>query len=269
MVLSGIEDHLLQQGYFYLVVSHRHDLQLLETYRDLLRARCIEGVIAVDTPFTCEFGLPAAAVSRHEDHDGVTNIVLNHEQAARLALEHLASQGHDQIAFIKGQEFSSDTEVRWQSICRVAEQMGLTINPLLVAQLTGNSPSPELGYVAAQELLASREPFTALFAFNDVSAMGAISAFCDAGHRVPEDISVVGFDDVYSAAYQNPPLTTIRQPLRKMGKLAAEVVLQRVTAGVNTPYQKLIVVEPELVIRKSVCRSSAAGSKERKQTSGV
>ena len=251
MVLSGVEDHLLQEGYFYLVASHRHDPELLRQYRKLLFDRCVEGLIAVDTP--CEDGphLPTVAVSRHDDVEGVTNIALDHNRAATLALEHLVELGHRQIAFIKGQVFSSDTEVRWQAIREAALRLDLLVRPSLVAQLEGNSPSPELGYVAARELLAAREPFTALFTFNDVSAVGAIRAFNEVGYRVPEEISVVGFDDIYSSAYQNPPLTTVKQPLRQMGKLAAETLLHRLAAGTGEAYPKLLTVVPDLIVRQS------------------
>ena len=99
--------------------------------------------------------------------------------------------------------------------------------------------------------MAAREPFTAIFTFNDVSAIGAIRAFNEAGYGVPEDISVVGFDDVYSAAYQNPPLTTVRQPLRRMGTLAAETLLGRLAAGTGEAYPKLLTVVPDLIVRQS------------------
>jgi len=258
MVLSGIEDHLLQEGYFYLVASHRHDPKLLEQYRKLLFERRVEGLIAVDTP--CEKGLPlpTVGVSRHDDVEGVTNIALDHNRAASLALEHLIGLGHRQIAFIKGQVFSSDTEVRWQAIRNAALRLDLLVRPSLVAQMEGNSPSPELGYVAAQKLLAASVPFTAVFTFNDVCAVGAIRAFNEAGYQVPEGISVVGFDDVYSAAYQNPPLTTVRQPLRQMGKLAAETLLRRLAAGKDEEYPKLLTVVPELIVRQSTSRAQPA-----------
>jgi len=258
MVLNGIEDHLLEKGYFYLVASHRHDTELIKQYRKLLFERQVEGVIAVDTPCEEVWPLPVVAISRHDERKGVTNIALDHDRAATLALEHLFELGHRQIAFIKGQVFSSDTEVRWRAIRNAARRLGLLVRPSLVAQMEGNSPSPELGYVAARNLLAAREPFTALFTFNDVSAVGAIRAFNEAGYGVPEDISVVGFDDVYSAAYQNPPLTTVRQPLRQMGKLAAETLLRRLTAGKGEEYPKLLTVVPELIVRQSTSHAQTA-----------
>jgi LacI family transcriptional regulator len=259
MVLSGIEDYLLSRGFFYFVASHRHKSDLIEKYPHMLMDRSVEGLIAVDTPVPYRPSLPVVAVSGHDDVEGVTNIILNHERAATLALDLLVELGHRSIAFIKGQVFSSDTEVRWGTICDAAAKLELTIDDSLIAQLEGDSPSPELGYIAAQELLAARRPFTALFAFNDISAIGAIRALSETGRRVPEDVSVVGFDDVYAAAFHNPALTTIRQPLRQMGRLAAESLLRRIANGPTAAYPKVVTVEPELVIRQSTAAASSGG----------
>src|SRR6266852_4991549 len=255
LVLSGIEDHLLDEGYFYFVVSHRHRKDLLEEYPLLLQQRSVEGLIAVDTQCTGGVDVPVVAVSGHRETAGVTNIVLNHKRAAKLALEHLTKLGHCRIAFIKGQEFSSDTEVRWEAVLASARKLGLEVNRVLTGQLEGESSSPQLGYEVTRKVLATNEAFTALFAFNDVSAIGAVQALREAGRRVPEDVSVVGFDDIQSAAFQNPALTTVRQPLRAMGVIAAETLLRRITAAANTPYPKEIVVEPELVVRASTAKA--------------
>jgi LacI family transcriptional regulator len=135
---------------------------------------------------------------------------------------------------------------------------GLTIFPKLVAQLEGDLPSHEPGYLATQRLLAGGESFTSLFAFNDVSAIGAIKALREAGLRVPQDVSVVGFDDIQSAAFQNPGLTTVRQPLRTMGMLAAQTVLQQIGAPASTIHVQQIVVDPEFVVRESTCPAAVA-----------
>jgi DNA-binding LacI/PurR family transcriptional regulator len=251
LVMSGIEDHLLQEGYFYFVVSHRHRSELIEEYPLLLQQRAVEGLIAVDTALSEAVQVPLVAVSGHRDVPGVTNIVLDHARAATLALEHLTKLGHRQMAFIKGQEFSSDTAVRWDSVREAAAELGIEIKDQLVVQLVGESSSPELGYQVTQKLLASGEPLTALFAFNDISAIGAIQALREAGRRIPEDVSVVGFDDIQSAAFQNPGLTTVKQPLRQMGGLAAETLLQRINSPVKQPYPKEIIVQPDFIIRGS------------------
>src|ERR1700687_784691 len=249
-VMSGVEDYLLQEGYFYFVASHRHRADLIDEYPRMFLERSVDGLIAVDTPWHLNLSVPVVTVSGHNDVKGVTNIVLNHQRAAEVALKHLFHLGHRQIAFIKGQEFSSDTEERWANIERVAEHLGLTINPRLVTQLEGDSPSPQLGYMATKMLLASGEAFSALFAFNDISAMGAIRALREAGRHVPEDVSVVGFDDIQSAAFQNPALTTVRQPLREMGRAAAEILLKRINRPGSVLHDQH-TVEPELVIRET------------------
>jgi LacI family transcriptional regulator, galactose operon repressor len=256
LVLSGIEDYLLQEGYIYFVASHRHKSDLVAEYPQLLLRRAVEGLIAVDTPLHDHFSRPTVTVSGHHKVQGVTNIVLNHQRAAFLALDHLKRLGHRTIAFIRGQSFSSDTRVRWASFRQAAQRMSLPIHPRLVVQLEGDLTSPQLGYGVTQKLLAARQPFTALVAFNDISAIGAIRALREAGRRVPEEVSVVGFDDVQSAAFQNPALTTVRQPLRKMGELAAQILLHRIAGGARAPYPKAVVVEPQLVVRESTCRVS-------------
>lgn len=265
-VMSGIEDYLLQEGYFYFVASHRHRADLIDEYPRLLLERAIDGLIAVDTPWTLMPSVPVVTVSGHNQVKGVTNIVLDHKRAAEVALRHLFQLGHRRIAFIKGQEFSSDTAVRWANIEAVAQQLGLPILPARVVQLEGDSPSPRVGYEAARRLLASRKTFsaTALFAFNDISAIGAIHAFREAGLQVPRDISVVGFDDIQSAAYQNPGLTTVRQPLREMGRIAAETVLRRINRPGSDLHSPERTVEPELIIRETTCRVSSELPRSRK-----
>ncbi len=160
LVLNGIEDCLLQEGYLYFVASHRHHADLLEEYPKLMLDRAVEGIIAVDTPCSRALSVPVVAVSGHWPVKGVTNVRLNHQHAALAALRHLADLGHRRIAFIKGQSFSSDTTVRWQTIRAAARQLGLTIDPRLVGQLEGDGPLAELGYTAISRLLATSTSFT-------------------------------------------------------------------------------------------------------------
>lgn len=250
-VLSGIEDELLKDGFFYFVVSHRHRLDLLEGYPRMMLARSVEGIIAVDTPLEQDLPVPLVSVSGHRRRTGVINIELNHEQAAHLALEHLRSLGHRRIAFIKGQEFSSDTHQRWQAIEEVAKALQLEVDPQLVVQLQGPEPGPGPGMEVTRELLRTGRPFTAIFAFNDVTAIGAILALREVGLHVPHDVSVLGFDDVLIASTNNPPLTTIHQPLRGMGQAAATTLLGLIRDEIAHPTPPVITVYPKLVVRDS------------------
>jgi DNA-binding LacI/PurR family transcriptional regulator len=251
LVLSGIEGYLLREGYFYFVASHRHRADLIDEYPRLFLTRSVDGMIAVDTPWSHQLPIPVATVSGHNPATDVTNILLDHDKAAELALRHLQKLGHTRIAFIKGQEFSSDTAVRWESIVKVAARLGLQVSPKLTIQLEGDLASPELGYRVTKRLLERKVAFTALFAFNDVSAIGAIEALRSHRLEVPKDVSVVGFDDIQSAAYHTPQLTTVRQPLKKMGMIAAEALLRRIARPDDDTYVREIVIDPELVVRKS------------------
>jgi DNA-binding LacI/PurR family transcriptional regulator len=249
MIISGIEQHLRQQNFFFLTVIHRHDKKLLQTYSQMLQARGVEGFITVDTSISDQPALPTVAVAGHQNLPGVTNIVLDHKRAAQLALKHLRDLGHEDIAFIKGQKFSSDSEVRWAAITEVAKELGIRVRPDLTMQIESTDSTPAVGYPVGKALLARKLPFTAVFAYNDITAIGATWAFREAGFRVPDDISVVGFDDIPGAAFSNPPLTTVRQPLLRMGQIAAQTVIDRIEErGVYVPE---IAIEPEFVVRES------------------
>jgi LacI family transcriptional regulator len=256
-VLSGIEDALLEEKFFYFVVSHRHRAELLREYPRLLEARGVEGIIAVDTPLPEAPPIPAVAVSGHRGKTGILTIEIDHLAAARYALTHLADLGHRRIAFIKGQRFSSDTKARWQAIRTICDTLGLSIDPDLVVQLRGIAPGSEPGHVATRELIARGRRFSALFCFNDASAIGAIAALHEAGLHVPRDVSVIGFDDIPGAATIRPALTTVRQPLVEMGRTAAVTLLRLIREDVSNLSQRSILVSPSFIRRQSTERAAA------------
>ena len=252
-IISGIEQFLRQRDYFFLTVVHRHDPALLSRYSQMLSERGVEGIITVDTTVQDAPMLPTVAIAGHRKLKGVTNIVLDHEHAAVLALNHLKDLKHERIAFMKGNPISSDAKDRWEAICKVAAEIGLNIDPDLTVQLDSDDPTPMLGYPFAKQLLARQKPFTALFAYNDISAIGAIRAIQEQGLRVPQDISVMGFDDTPGAAFHSPSLTTVRQPLKRMGEVAAQSLLDRIEG--NKEYPSEIAIEPELVLRESTAKA--------------
>jgi DNA-binding LacI/PurR family transcriptional regulator len=248
-IVNGIEPFLRENNFFFLSVAHRHDPKLLRTYSNLLASRGVEGIITIDTSIEEEPGLPTVAVAGHQKVENVTNIVLDHRRAAELGLRHLKELGHERIAFLHGQPQSSDSASRWEAIQEVAREFDIQVRPELVLQLEGMDSTPELGYPYGKALITRGIPFTALFAYNDISAVGAMRAFQEAGLRVPQDISVVGFDDISIASFSIPPLTTVRQPLERMGQIAAQTLLDRIED--RTPFVSEIAVEPELISRRS------------------
>jgi LacI family transcriptional regulator len=249
MIIGGVEAHLRQHNYFFLTAVHRHDPSMLRDHSQLLLARGAEGFITVDTSLDEPLPLPTVSVAGHRRLQGVSNIVLDQETGVRLALEHLASLGHRKIAFMKGQPHSSDSEERWQSVCKVARALGMEMDQDLIIHLEFDDPSPQLGYPYVKQLLKGKKPFTALFAYNDIAAIGAIRAIREQGLRIPQDISVVGFDDIPWAAFHTPSLTTVRQPLAKMGQIAAETVIRMIEGDKEQP--SLIAIAPTLVVRES------------------
>jgi LacI family transcriptional regulator len=225
-VLAGVEEFLIEEGYFYLTASHRRKPDLIEEYPRLLMDRSVEGFILIDT-------------------------ILEKRRAAELAMRHLYQLGHRKVAFMRGGSHSSDADDRWECLMAVARDLKIAVSPELTVQLQLRVSTPELGFEPANELLQRGADFTAIVCYNDVSAIGAIRACRDHGLQVPNDISIVGFDDVQGAAFHNPSLTTIRQPLTQMGKVAARILLQRIRGQASFP--DIVPIRPELIIRESTC----------------
>ncbi len=248
-IIAGIENYARQKDYFFVTGVHRHDRELFDRYSRLLLQRGAEGIITVDFNLAHSFPVPAVSIPGHIDNEGVTNIVLDHRHAAELALKHLVELGHKEIAILRGHPESADSHYRWNAVQEVAQDMGLHLDPELVIQIESTDSSPSLGYPYGKRLVESKRPFTALFAYNDISAIGAIRAFQEAGLHVPRDVSVVGFDDIPGAAFHYPSLTTVRQPLRRMGEIAVEVLIGRIEE--EKEYQREIAVQPEIVVRES------------------
>jgi len=249
LVCSGIEACLRENNYFFLTVAHRHDLKLLRTYAQMLKSRGVEGIITIDTSIDEQPLLPTVAVAGHQKVENVTNIILDHRRAAELGLGHLKELGHQNIAFLRGDPDSSDAVSRWDAIQEVARELEIRVRPELIVQLEGRESASKLGYPSGKVLLSRNVPFTALFAYNDISAIGAMRDFQQAGLRVPQDVSVVGFDDITLASYSIPPITTVRQPLMKMGRIAAQTLLDRIED--RAPFVPEIAIEPELTVRAS------------------
>src|SRR5580658_5052930 len=263
-VMSGVVEELTLAKYFYFTACHDWRPELMEEYPRMLVERAVDGFLLLNTPAEIEVPVPVVAISAHGSEPGVTHIVLDHLKAAEMALGHLCELGHRRIAFMRGPKEIPDSEFRWEGIEQAAQNLGLSLDPGLVTRIdagngsgswsekTGHHPmSPEIGYIPMKQLLESTRDFTAVFCFNDIAAIGAIRALSEAGLRVPADISVVGFDDIQSAAFCTPSLTTVRQPLNEMGKRGARILLERIANPEKTELASEVVMEPELVVRES------------------
>lgn len=267
-VLAGAADVFMREGYFFFTAHHRHRKDLVEEYPRLLSQRGVEGILAVDTHLETALGIPTVTVASHKTLPGTTNILLDHDRAAELALGHLVRLGHRKIVFMRGPTFSSDTNTRWRAMVRMAQVFGLQVPETHIIRLERDLNTPELGYPAMAQLLMRQRDFSAVLCFNDVSAIGCVRALHDAGLNVPGQVSVVGFDDIQSASFYVPSLTTIRQPLAQMGAMGATLLLKRLR-GEHTESQ--VKIEPELIARESTAKlavAKAVRAKPRKNARG-
>jgi len=256
MIISGVEAYLREKNYFFLTVIHRHDATMLRDYSQLLLERGVEGFVTVDTSFQEAPPLPTVCVAGHRALKGVTNIILDQEQGIRMGPEHLVRLGHRKIAFIRGPKTLGDSAPRWQGVRSFAKSVALELDPRLIVDLPESGDpisSFEAGYKLTEELIKSKRSVTALMAFDDMTAFGAIRALAKAGLRVPEHCSVIGFDDVAACSLYTPPLTTIRQPMEAMGAMAANLAIERINAvlekrEIAAVHRKMA---PELAVRES------------------
>jgi DNA-binding LacI/PurR family transcriptional regulator len=259
IVMEGVERFLLQKHFLYFTACHYHKPNLVKEYSELLLNRGAEGLLLLSTNADFDTPLPVVTISGHKEKPGVTNVILDHRAAARLAVRHLYDLGHRKIAFMKGPSSITDTEFRWEAMMQVAREFGVQPMPERTAQLTTSGWSPQVGYEPTKRLTDATRDFTALVCFNDTAAIGAIRALHEVGMRVPHDVSVIGFDDIVSAEFHVPSLTTIRQPLKHMGKLAASILLDRI-ANPTRQYAPNIPVKPTLIVRESTARIAGSAS---------
>ena len=251
-VLGAIEEHLLQSDYHYFLASHEWSKARIERTIDLYLERGVDGIILINTLLSAAVDLPLAVIGRADSLKRGISITIDNHAGIRRALEHLVTLGHRKIAFIKGHKDSADTEDRWDAFVAAAQSLSIKVDPKLVVQLERRGAQQisaiEEGASCAQQLLARHGEFTALMAFNDISAIGALNCFRERGWRIPQDLSVVGFDDVAAARIVYPALTTVQQPLHLMGETAAREVISAITNGVR---DQQLVLTPKLVVRNS------------------
>ena len=264
-ILRGIENSLFQGSYVPILADAHNQRNRFERYLELLLERHVEALIVVanwlfvDIHLLADFSkrnIPAATIGWELPGDNVSSVMVDNETGGRLALEHLYKLGHRKIAFIRGPKTLIDSGPRWKGIQKFAHTAGLEIDSNLILQLPeAFDPNSGFdgGFRLTEELLARRRKFTALVAFDDLTALGAIRALNKAGMSVPEQCSVVGFDDVALSAMALPSLTTVRQPLEVMGNLAVNIIMEGITASQEKRDWTITHhrAAPELVIRES------------------
>jgi DNA-binding LacI/PurR family transcriptional regulator len=255
--VSSIQQHALSQGYTMLLCTTEGDAEREEQYLNLLRAKQVDGALVdglrlpPDRIATfVKDGFPIVCLDRDVDSDSIPLVQVDNRLGGRLATEHLTELGHSRIGHVTGAHVLGISDERLAGYWEALVNAGIEADPRLVAE---GHFTEEGGYAAARKLLDAAPDLTAIFAANDLSALGVLNALAQSGRRVPDDVSVVGFDDLRLSAFTSPPLTTVRQPATEIAELATKLLLD-LTHG-KTVETMLHLLEPRLIVRASTAKA--------------
>jgi LacI family transcriptional regulator len=241
------------QGYSVILCNSDGDIKKEKFYINLLIEKQVDGVILVSAGESTENFLllreskiPTVMVDRDSPNVNTDSVQIDNAACGEMATTHLIELGHERIACITGPREVTPSFDRLTGYKNAIKSHGSALSE---AYIIRGDFKPHGGYLAAKKLMKLEHPPTAIFACNDLMAYGVIHAIAEAGFNVPQDFSLVGFDDIYLSTYINPPLTTIRQPRLEMGKEAVSTLITRIKNDVN--YSRSVVLSAELIVRSS------------------
>ena len=254
-MIAGAEVEARKHGYFFMLGSTERNPQYEPEYIRLLTEHHVQGILFA-RPSTepdnrhllglLRDGVPVVTTAYHLPRADLTVVDVDNVDGAQQAAHYLLECGRRQIAMITGPANWKSVNDRTRGYRLALEAAGATFEPTLVNE---GDWSYQSGYRAMQQLIAGGSPFSAIFAQNDQMAIAAMRALREAGRRVPDDVAVVGYDDIPAAAYCDPPLTTIRQPMQEVGKVATRFLIQAIEQpGME---QGEVLLKAELMRRRS------------------
>ncbi|HEY3368114.1 MAG TPA: LacI family DNA-binding transcriptional regulator [Symbiobacteriaceae bacterium] len=256
-ITRGVEDAASEVGYTVFLCNTDNDpaMEALDVRK--LRERRVDGIIFVGTTDRHELvtGLlagevPVVVTDRQLDDLDVDSVLVNNSLGAQAAVRHLIDLGHRRIAHAAGHPATRTGQDRLAGYQQALQEASIPYDPSLVVF---GEYTLESGYAAAQILLGRAPRPTAVFAGNDLMAIGMLRAATEAGIAVPDELSVVGFDDIQMAALIHPALTTVRQPAYDMGRRAMTMLHERITGGIPAAGRRHIF-QPELIVRRTTRR---------------
>jgi LacI family transcriptional regulator len=256
-ILRGIEDRLDDAGYTSLIVNTDNDGERERSHLEAMLARQVDGFISatarLDLKSLAEVaagGAPLVLVNRSLEDGSLPAVTVNDRKGIRLAVEHVAELGHRRIAHVAGPQNVSTGHRRHLGFLEAMRSLGLDPGPEPIS--FSRAFAEDEGARLCAEVLASHPETTAIVASNDLLAIGCYDALEERDLRCPEDVSIVGFNDMPLVDRLRPPLTTVRVPKREIGTVAADLLLQQLTDGAGTPRE--ILLEPTLIVRGSTTR---------------
>jgi LacI family transcriptional regulator len=252
-LIRGIEDTCFAANFNVILCNSDDDSNKQRKYIRVLKEKQVDGLIVFSSGGDSELSnllreieMPQILLDREVDHVNADLVEVDHEAGAWIATRHLIDLGHRRIACITGPLELAPARQRLFGYRRALSEAGFGITPAW--EIDGGFTS-EMGYTAMQRMLVLGQTPTAVFASNDLMAIGAICAATAHGLKVPTDISVIGFDDIALAAYSSPPLTTVVQPKHQLGSMAARLLIERIDNPDHVVRREIL--QPTLCLRKS------------------
>jgi LacI family repressor for deo operon, udp, cdd, tsx, nupC, and nupG len=256
-VVQGVEDTAQENDYSVILASSASEPERELAAVEMLRAKRVDSVIVTSSRVGALYlehleriGVPVVLVNNHNEQSGryTFSVCVDNRHGGHLATAHLVQRGHRRIGYVSGPADHSDDAERLAGYRQALDEAGIPSDPALAMPGNGRLDGGER---ALHTLAGLTEPPTAVFCYNDMTAIGLISAARRAGLSVPEDLAVVGFDDIPLAAHVHPALTTVAQPQRDMGRQAMGMALALMAADDSTKSFSDVVVKGSLVVRES------------------
>ncbi len=256
-MLQIVQRAVRERDYHFLVADSSNSREEEMSNLDIFMQKKVEGILFLGAPndpddeevqMLVENNIPVVLTERHAVNRNVPAVLVDNIAAVVQAMEHLIGHGHERIGYISGPGNNSLSDERHEGYYMVLDHHDLPYEEYLVAE---GGLTLEDGFSAMQELLESPEPPTAVFAFNDTTALGAMRAIREKGLSIPEQVAIIGFDDIPMAGYCEPALTTVRQPVDRMCREGVRVLLDILEGKLPKDFCDAIVLDPELIIRRS------------------
>jgi len=251
-ILFGIE-HVAQKNHYNVLIADSHsDPRIEEHFYEMLGQKQVDGIISFSTALPSDqmasysADYPVVIGCRYIENPDIPNVTIDNFKASADITSYILSLGHEKICYLAG---PSDAHVygdRLKGFLSALSERKVTVSPRMIINCDANIQS---GYDTVNKLINAQEEFTAVIAGGDTMAIGAMRALNSLGYRVPQDVAVVGFDDIELSSLMSPPLTTVRQPKHQIGAKAMEILLDRINAKPMRTYRT--VLNYELVIRES------------------
>ncbi len=260
-VMRGAESVITKNRHYPVFVDLQNEESKLSGYIEMFKENRIEGLLILASSLQIDRGsiemlakgqIPLVVIGREVGHSGVPTVVTDSQGGAFMAVKHLIGLGHRDIAFVLGPAMYVDSQLRQLGGEQALREHGIPVREDLFVRESTPGWGPQAGYQAMKQLLRTkRGEFTAVFAFDDISAFGTIRALAEEGLSVPGDVSVVGFDDLSAAAFYNPPLTTIHYSMVGMGERGASMLFDMLRTRGQRAESRNVVAETRLIVRKS------------------